>query len=152
MGFKGLLMSGKSNSNTLIDYSIFFRAFHESRSTQSSYNYVNTDLAIPTLKKPVVFSSLYVEKADFFKLDNLTISKRFNIKKANLHTAQISLTITNAFVLTKYTGNNPEPNLVDNGVENIGDISRADIFAPGIDRRNNYLTARSIVLGLNLKF
>ena len=54
-----------------------FRAFYEPRiSTQSSYNFVTTDNAVDGLTS-ARFSSLYVEKADFVKLDNLTISPTF---------------------------------------------------------------------------
>jgi iron complex outermembrane receptor protein len=48
-----------------------FRAFYEPRvGSQKSYNYINTELANDAIKN-ANFSSLYVEKADFFKLDNL---------------------------------------------------------------------------------
>lgn len=129
-----------------------FRVFYEPRlSGQSSYNFVNTTLAIPELRT-ARFSSLYVEKADFFKLDNLTISKRFAIKNDYFQAAQVSFMITNAFVISKYTGTNPEPNLVDTGLENMVGTTNFDGLAPGIDRRNNYFAARTFVLGVNLKF
>ena len=130
-----------------------FRAFYEPRlSTQTSYNFVNTELAVDGLTA-ARFSSLYVEKADFFKLDNLTISRRFNINNSGFKSATISLTATNPFVITSYTGTDPEPNFVDTGAEDNGNISDVqDVLAPGIDRRNNYFAARSFILGLNLNF
>ena len=55
-----------------------FRAFYEPRvATQGSYNLVNTSLANNDLTQPQ-FSSLYVEKADFLKLDNLTVSRKID--------------------------------------------------------------------------
>jgi len=135
-----------------------FRAFYEPQlSTQSSYNFVNTELAVDGLTT-ARFSSLYVEKADFFKLDNLTISRRFDINQSGFKGATISFTATNPFVITSYTGTDPEPNLVDTGaVDNGGELAPDDpnasnVLAPGIDRRNNYFAARSFIFGLNLNF
>ena len=124
-----------------------FRAFYEPRiASQSSYNFVTTDKAADGLTS-AQFSSLYVEKADFFKLDNLTVAKRFNINNSNFRSATISLTATNPIVITSYTGTDPEPNLVD-----MANTNNADPLSPGIDRRNNYFSARSFILGLNLNF
>ncbi len=130
-----------------------FRAFYEPRlSTQTSYNFVNTGLAVDGLTT-ARFSSLYVEKADFFKLDNLTVARKFNIKNSAFKGATISLTATNPFVITSYTGTDPEPNLVDSGAVANGDVvNEQNVLAPGIDRRNNYFSARSFILGLNLNF
>ena len=143
---------GWSNIITIGDYTInaffrgafghslvnTFRAFYEPRvGSQKSYNYINTELANPEIKN-ANFSSLYVEEADFFKLDNLTISRpiRDNIN--------LSFTVRNAFVVTDYTGSNPEPALFD--------LLNGNQLAPGIDRRNSYYDSRSFTLGLNIKF
>ncbi len=120
-----------------------FRAFYEPRlSTQSSYNFVNTDKAVDGLTT-ARFSSLYVEKADFFKLDNLTISRRIALENSAFTGMNVSLIFQNPFVITNYTGIDPEPNLVDQG---------SDVLSPGIERRNNYFSSRSFILGVNLNF
>ncbi len=130
-----------------------FRAFYEPRlSTQSSYNFVNTSLAVDGLTT-ARFSSLYVEKADFFKLDNLTISKRFSLENSSVRSVQLSLIVQNPFVITSYTGTNPEPSLVDRGAEGNGGINNSvDVLSPGIERRNNYFSSRSVALGININF
>ena len=131
-----------------------FRAFYEPRlSTQSSYNYVTTDLAEPGLTA-ARFSSLYVEKADFFKLDNLTVSRRIDLpSNSAFKSLNISLIAQNPLVLTSYTGTDPEPSLVDSGpADNGGASNGADVLSPGIDRRNNYFASRSITLGINVNF
>jgi iron complex outermembrane receptor protein len=131
-----------------------FRAFYEPRlSTQSSYNYVTTDLAEPGLTA-ARFSSLYVEKADFFKLDNLTISRTIDLpNNSAFKSLNISLIAQNPFVLTSYTGTDPEPSLVDRGPsDNGGAASGNDVLSPGIDRRSNYFASRSITLGVNVNF
>ena len=133
-----------------------FRAFYEPQvASQSSYNYMNTSLKVDGLKT-ARFSSLYVEKADFFKLDNLTISRNIPLGGVKaIQNLNVSLTGQNLFVLTKYTGSDPEPSLVyygtvDNGaVEN---INNPDVLSPGIDSRNNYFSARTFTLGINFNF
>ena len=115
-----------------------FRAFYEPRvGSQKSYNYINTELANSEIKN-ANFSSLYVEEADFFKLDNLTISRPLT------DNINLSLNVQNAFVITSYTGSDPEPALFD--------LLDGNPLAPGIDRRNSYYSSRSFTLGLNVKF
>ncbi|MDG2492715.1 MAG: SusC/RagA family TonB-linked outer membrane protein [Flavobacteriaceae bacterium] len=126
-----------------------FRAFYEPRlSTQGSYNFVNTELAQEGLTT-ARFSSLYVEKADFFKLDNLTVTRNFDMSNSDaFDSIQVSLNAQNPLVFTSYTGLDPEPALIDIG-ENGGG---ADVLSPGLDRRNSYFAARSFTLGVNIKF
>ena len=115
-----------------------FRAFYEPRvGSQKSYNYINTELANDAIKN-ANFSSLYVEKADFFKLDNLTVSRPIT------DNVNLSLNVQNAFVITNYTGSDPEPALFD--------LLDGNPLAPGIDRRNSYYSARSFTLGVNINF
>lgn len=133
-----------------------WRAFYEPViSTQSSYNYVNTSLRVPELTS-AQFSDLYVEKADYFKLDNLTIARRFDFGSGStVRGLTVSLTGQNVFVLTNYTGTDPEPALVDFGDADNGgvvDFNNPDVLSPGIDRRYNYFASRTITLGVNLNF
>lgn len=131
-----------------------FRAFYEPRlSTQSSYNYVTTDLAVEGLTS-ARFSSLYVEKADFFKLDNLTITRNINLGDfKGIDALAVSLSGQNLFTITNYTGSDPEPSLVDRGnTSNGGRPGGSDVLAPGIDRRYNYFNSRTVTLGVNVKF
>jgi len=124
-----------------------FRAFYEPQlSTQSSYNFVDTELAVDGLTT-ARFSSF-----------NLTVSRRFDINNSAFRGVTVSLTATNPFVITNYTGTDPEPNLVDTGALDNGGTpdlegdNKPNVLAPGIDRRNNYFAARSFILGLNLNF
>ncbi len=132
-----------------------FRAFYEPQiSTQSSYNYMNTSLRVPELTT-ARFSSLYVEKADFFKLDNLTISRNIPLGDFKaISNLNVALTGQNLFVITNYTGSDPEPSLVDFGSADNGanESTTGDVLSPGIDRRNNYFTARTVTLGINFNF
>ena len=133
-----------------------FRVFYEPRvGSQGSYNLVNTKYADPNIKN-AKFSSLYVEKADFIKLDNLSIGYNFDISDNNKYFKSIRLSLTgqNLFVITGYSGVDPEPSLTDRGsVDNGGILGfNADPLVPGIDRRYNYFSARTFTLGLNINF
>ena len=135
-----------------------FRAFYEPRlSTQSSYNYVTTKLAVDGLTT-ARFSSLYVEKADFFKLDNLTISRSIDVSNISaIDGLSLSLSGQNVFTITNYTGADPEPALVDRGTSDNGsrpttNDAELDVLSPGIDRRYNYFNSRTFTLGVNIKF
>ena len=132
-----------------------YRAFYEPRiPSQGSYNLVNTKYADDDIKS-AQFSSLYVEEADFFKLDNLTIGYTFDSSKwNNISSLRVYASGQNLFVLTEYTGVDPEPVLQDFGPTANGDrpADGGNVLAPGIDRRYNYFSSRTFTLGINLKF
>jgi iron complex outermembrane receptor protein len=56
-------------------------------------------------------------------------------------------TIQNAFMITGYSGINPEPNLIDRLPPSTFSSS-PDPLAPGIDRNSSYYPARTFVIGL----
>jgi TonB-linked SusC/RagA family outer membrane protein len=118
------------------------RAFYENPAVASSYNVVNTKYFDPTLKDAQLFSSLYVEKGDFVKLDNATVGYNIPIKSNSFRNVRAFLTGRNLFVITGYTGADPEVRYSDNG----------NILAPGIDRRGTWVLTRSFTLGVNVGF
>ena len=133
-----------------------FRVFYEPRvGSQGSYNYVNTKYADPAIMN-AKFSSLYVEKADFFKLDNISVGYTFDMGEGNkyLKDVRLSLSAQNLFTITGYTGADPEPSLQDRGAVDNGNFlgGFADPLTPGIDRRYNYFASRTITFGVNVNF
>jgi len=125
-----------------------FRAFYEplDPGAINSYNRISTSKAVAGLTS-AQYSSLYVEKADFVKLDNLTLGYRVNTENSSvIKNFRLYISGQNLLQFTGYTGIDPEPSLAD--VEADPD----DVLAPGIDRRNNYYTARTFTFGLNLGF
>lgn len=134
-----------------------YRAFYEpiDPGAINSYNRVITDKAVDGLTV-AQFSSLYVEKADFVKLDNLTLAYNFDMSGSNtFRNIRAYLNAENVFTITNYTGVDPEPVLQDFGpIDNGGriDFNNPDVLSPGIDRRNNYFTARTFTLGINVGF
>ncbi len=93
---------------------------------------VTTDAFDANFYAPQYFSDYYVKNASFFRMDNINLSYRFN-KFINDKTSLIVTgTISNAFVITKYEGLDPE---VGNGIDN-----------------NIYPRPRVFMLGVNLQF
>ena len=132
------------------------RNFYEPRVPGSinSYNRINTELAIDDLEV-AAFHSYYVEKADFFKLDNITLGYNFDVSNISwLSNFRAYANVQNAFIITGYTGIDPEPALQDFGaVDNGGRPAiNPNVLAPGIDRRNNYFLTRTFTVGLSASF
>jgi iron complex outermembrane receptor protein len=115
------------------------------------YNNVYTQLHFRNVPKSVrdtdfisqqTYSDYYVENASFFKMDNLSVG--YNLDKVfDKVKARVSFTVQNAFVITKYSGIDPEVNGGRdlNGVENTN----------GIDN-NLYPRPRTFLLGVNVAF
>ncbi len=62
----------------------------------------------------------------------------------------------NLFVITNYTGVDPEARLIDygdNGFQpGINSQAQGNVLAAGIDRRNSYFRTRTFTFGLNVTF
>ncbi|MBG9376053.1 SusC/RagA family TonB-linked outer membrane protein [Panacibacter sp. DH6] len=120
-----------------------FRAFYENATVVNSYNVVNTKYYNPDLKDAQEYSSLHVERASFVKLDNATIGYNFQMKKTGtVKGVRAFVTGQNLFVITDYTGVDPEVRYDDGG----------NILAPGIDRREIWVRTRTFSLGVNIQF
>jgi TonB-linked SusC/RagA family outer membrane protein len=132
-----------------------FRAFYEpiDAGAINSYNRIITDKAVDGLTV-AQYSSLYVEKASFFKLDNITLGYNFPMASKGVRNLRAYLSVQNAFVITDYTGIDPEPVLADPGPSDNGGFqpASADVLAPGIDRRNSYFQSRTFTFGVNIGF
>jgi iron complex outermembrane receptor protein len=91
------------------------------------------------LSNPITVSSRYLEKGNFMKLDNATISYSIgNIGKV-FKNASVYITGQNLFIITKYSGFDPEVNT---------DKSINGVTSLGIEY-SPYPTARSFLAGIN---
>ncbi|MBD0403419.1 TonB-dependent receptor [Flammeovirga sp. EKP202] len=77
-------------------------------------------------------SDYYIEDASFFRLDNIMVGYNFNNIKGGKINARVYGTVNNAFVITKYSGLDPE---ISGGIDN-----------------NIYPRPRTFLLGVNLGF
>lgn len=101
-----------------------------------------------TMRENSRVCSYYIEDASFARLDNMSIGYTFNTKKIDwLEKARVYIAAQNLFVITGYSGLDPE-------VENFrGEASDADAgLSPGIEPRNYMPKARSFTFGVNLTF
>ncbi|OAV67256.1 Outer membrane receptor for ferrienterochelin and colicins [Bacteroidales bacterium Barb6XT] len=93
-------------------------------------------------------SSFYIEDASFARLDNLSVGYTFDTKKVGwLSALRLYAAAQNVFVLTGYSGLDPEVELFRGGG---GDPDAG--LSPGIEARNYFPKARSFTFGANLTF
>jgi TonB-dependent starch-binding outer membrane protein SusC len=160
---------GWNNSITVgnFDFNIFFRGafghdlvnsyrgFYENResTTLNNYNIVKTKYYDADITKAAV-NNTHVENADFVKLDNATVGYNFKMNPGTaVNKVRLYLSGQNLFVITDYTGIDPEVRYVDQiDGDGGGGPGAVDPFAPGIERRSTYFTTRTITFGVNLGF
>ncbi|WBL22737.1 SusC/RagA family TonB-linked outer membrane protein [Zunongwangia sp. HRR-M8] len=95
-----------------------------------------------TRDQPKQYSSRWIEDASFVRLDNLTLGYNLNSENLFFSNARLYLTGQNLFVITGYSGLDPEVN---------SEVSGAGIAPLGIDYLA-YPKATTVILGLNLTF
>jgi iron complex outermembrane receptor protein len=83
-------------------------------------------------------SDRYIEDASFLRLENINLAYSLPLNSQYLKSANFYLTVSNAFVLTRYKGIDPDVDM--GGIE------------PGIDNNNLYPKTRSWQLGFKLNF
>lgn len=84
------------------------------------------------------YSTRYIEKGDYIRLDNATLSYSFGNIAKGISNLRVYVTGNNLITITKYSGIDPEIN--QGGV------------APGIDYNNFFPKTRTVMFGLNLTF
>lgn len=86
-----------------------------------------------------VYSSYYIEKGSFLRLDNVSFSYRFkpNVIQG-VDQLRLFFTGQNLFVITQYKGMDPEVDMSG--------------LSPGMEGRNYYPKARTVSLGLSVSF
>lgn len=87
-------------------------------------------------------STRFLEKGDFLRLSNATLGYTFPLKSKAIKTLRVSFTGQNLFLITGYSGLDPEINT---------DKQRNDVASKGIDY-TSYPKARIFTLGLNAGF
>jgi iron complex outermembrane receptor protein len=116
------------------------RAYYESPAASNNYNPVRTKYYLPDLTEPESWNSYYVEKADFVKLDNLTLGYNIDVERLKISSLRVYASGQNLFVISGYTGVDPEVHYTYGGSP----------LSPGVDDRNSYFRTRTISLGLNI--
>lgn len=87
-----------------------------------------------------VISSYFLEKGDYFKLENVTLGYTVPLKNRRLvDSLRLYLSAKNLFTLTKYSGTDPS------AVTSTG-------ITPGVDNGGDYPQATSLTFGVTLRF
>ncbi|MDH6304586.1 TonB-linked SusC/RagA family outer membrane protein [Parabacteroides sp. PF5-5] len=101
---------------------------------------VPDDFLSSGIKTDPLFSDYWVENGSFFRLQSATLGYTIpNTKKFGMQKIRVYLTGENLFVITGYSGVDPEVNI--NGLDD-----------PGIERFNAYPRPRTFSFGLNVTF
>ncbi len=133
------------------DLSVFFRGtlgnevFNNPKCAYANNTYLigtnalNDDLIYELNGQSSQICSYYIEDGSFIRLDNLSLGYTINATKISwLNRARVYVAGQNLFLLTKYTGLDPEVSLSG--------------LAPGIEYRNFYPKSKTFTLGFNLTF
>ncbi|HEY9004830.1 MAG TPA: TonB-dependent receptor [Ohtaekwangia sp.] len=154
VGFKGFDLT--ANFNGVSGNKIFNNTANANFYKNNIANGVNTTpeaVQYPTesVTNPKPVSSRYLENGAFLRLNNLTLGYNFSPSKFGLDrwisALRLSVTGQNLFVITKYTGYDPEVNTDRSTFTS----SSAGTTSLGIDYLS-YPKARTILFGLNVTF
>ncbi len=129
-----------------------YRGFYENleSTTVGNWNVVKTKYFNPDIEK-AQFNDTHVEDASFLKLDNATLGYNFPVKTSGIRNIRAFISGQNLFVITGYTGVDPEVRYFDlNDGDNGGRPGSPDPLSPGIERRSTYFTTRIITVGINI--
>lgn len=85
-----------------------------------------------------VISSYFLERGDYFKLDNVTVGYTFSWNEKSVESLRLYLTGKNLGTITKYSGNDPS-------------IVPSTGITPGVDNASAYPVAAQLCLGVTLK-
>ena len=88
--------------------------------------------------QPCQYVSYYVEKGDYWKIDNVTLGYTFKFKSPHINNLRIFASCRNLATITGYSGIDPELSVT--GLD------------PGVDHYNRYPATRSYTFGVSLKF
>jgi TonB-linked SusC/RagA family outer membrane protein len=131
-------LTGNHNQNSLSKYfNNYFDPAYPARDVLYPSPISTASLPGPAL------SSLSVENGSYLRVRNITLGYRLSDNLLNrlfVKSARIYVTAQNPFLITKYTGYNPEANIMG-----------SDPTTPGVDQ-GTYPTARTIILGINFGF
>jgi TonB-linked SusC/RagA family outer membrane protein len=84
------------------------------------------------------YLSYYIEKGDYWKIDNVTLGYNIKLNKPSIKNVRIYVSASNLKTFTGYKGIDPEVNIIG--------------LTPGVDDRNRYPATSTYTLGAFLTF
>jgi iron complex outermembrane receptor protein len=126
--------SGRINlDNYVYNNNASSKALYQNLYNQSGYTAnILKDVEKTGFMNAQYWSDFYLEDASFFRMDNMSLGYNFKKLLTEKLNGRIAFTVQNAFVITDYSGLDPE---VSNGIDN-----------------NLYPRPRTFMLALNLNF
>ena len=108
---------------------------------------------LSNLKDDPRWSSYYIEDADYVRLNNASVGYTLPARMLSdspVRRVRLYLTGNNLFTITGYSGLNPQVRYVDRNQGQSEQGSSGGPLAPGIERRIEWFTTRSISFGINV--
>jgi len=126
--------SGRANlDNYVYNNNASSKALYQMAYNQSGFTRnILTDVEKTGFMTAQYWSDFYLENASFFRMDNINLGYSFDRFLTDRISGRVGITVQNAFVITKYSGLDPE---VEEGID--------DTIFP---------RPRTFMLGLNLNF
>jgi len=130
-----------------------FSLFYSVPKQISSYNVLSHAFELSNLKDDPRWSSYYIEDADYVRLNNASVGYTLPARMLSdspVRRVRLYLTGNNLFTITGYSGLNPQVRYVDRNQGQSEQGSSGGPLAPGIERRIEWFTTRSISFGINV--
>ncbi|MEX2401088.1 MAG: SusC/RagA family TonB-linked outer membrane protein [Rhodothermales bacterium] len=128
-----------------------FSLFYSVPKQITSYNVLTSAFDLTDLKDDPRWSSYYVEDADFVRIQNATLGYTIPVSSTSaISRLRVYVSGNNLYTFTGYSGVNPQVRYEDTNLGQSEQGSSGGSLAPGIERRIEWFTARSISIGLSL--
>ena len=95
-------------------------------------------------------NSYFVQNADYFKLDVMTLGYNLNIKNKWIESLRVYVTGRNLLMFTAFDGIDPD-NYSINGLEP-GNLDTGNSFGVGLNKKSYYPATRQYLIGLQVNF
>ena len=130
-----------------------FSLFYSVPKQISSYNVLSDAFDLEDLRDDPRWSSRYIENGDYVRINNASIG--YNVPASKMASTpferlRVYISGNNLLTITGYSGLNPQVRYVDRNQGQSEQGSSGGSLAPGIERRIEWFTTRSISLGVNL--
>jgi TonB-linked SusC/RagA family outer membrane protein len=91
------------------------------------------------------YVSYYIQKGDFWKIDNVTLGYNLPLKLKSVKSVRVYASASNLKTFTSYKGIDPEVSIITSD-------SNSNIMAPGVDDKNRYPATSTYTLGAFFTF
>ena len=130
-----------------------FSLFYSVPKQTTSYNVLSDAFGLIDLVEDPRWSSYYIENADYVRINDVTIGYTVPasvLAGGPIRRVRVYLSGNNLLTFTGYSGLNPQVRYVDRNQGQSEQGSSGGSLAPGIERRIEYFTTRSISFGINI--